>query len=517
MTRSSASKQTRIFKGFAKLASGTMASRITGMLREMILAFYLGSGAIMDAYVVAFTLPNLFRRILGEKVLESAVLPTYKQLKNSGDSDIADNLIKTSLFLIVAFGSFITGLGMVFAPLLVHLFAPGFDPETHRLAIAMSRIMFPFLIMISVASMFGVILQSREKFGLFGIAPAAFNISIIAFLWFGMSHFGPLIAAWGVLAGGFLECAVMYPVIRQTFNFKRSKVNIKDKSVRQVNNLALPVFAETILDKTIVLVDRRLASIVSPGSIAALGYSFRLLQLPYAILVLTIARTFYQHFVDAAGDVREFNRIVVSALRFVLALIIPCAAVLIIFGEFIVRLVYQRGAFGEEAVNLTTSAFACYGIGIIGMTALAILTRAFNALKDTKTPFYVSVAMMLLNIIFNYLLVRTPLQHAGLALASSIAYSFAGVTLFILMRRKLIRMEPGYVPVFNLMSCSIKISLATGLAGACGWWVTTLADTTPDFTNSLVFLIIGLTLFSIIYLATLHLLKLPVKSLVKID
>nr|HPQ42093.1 lipid II flippase MurJ [bacterium] len=316
--QSQGTRQSRILRGFARLASGTIVSRATGMLREMALAFYLGSGAAMDAFVVAFTLPNLFRRILGEKVLESAVLPTYKQLLNSEDPKAAANLMKTTLLVIVAAGSMITALGMVFTPWLVSLFAPGFDPETHRLAVVMSRIMFPFLVMISVASMFGVILQTREKFGLYGIAPALFNIGVIIFVWWGLDRFGPLIAAWGVLAGVFLEGAVMYPVVRKTFRFRQSRMDMKDPSFKKVNHLAAPVLLETILDKTIVLVDRRLASVLSAGSIAALGYAFRLLQLPYGILVLAIARTFYQHLVDAAEDIRDFIRMIESAVRCVL-------------------------------------------------------------------------------------------------------------------------------------------------------------------------------------------------------
>jgi len=471
----------------------------------------------MDAYVVAFTLPNLFRRVLGEKVLESAVLPTYKQLKNCGDNENANNLIKTTLFLVVAIGLFVTALGMVFTPLLIKVFAPGFDPETHQLTITMSRIMFPFLITISVAAMFGVILQTREKFGLFGIVPIFFNVSIICFLWLGIDLFGPAIAAWGVLTGGLLECIVMYPVIRQTFRFREAKIRLKDKSVRQVNNLALPVFAESILDKTIVLVDRRLASVVSPGSIAALGFSFRLLQLPYAILVLTIARTFYQHFVDAAHDVRDFTRIISSALRLVLVLMIPCAAVLIIFGELIVRIVYQHGAFGEEAVMLTTSAFSCYAVGIVGMTVLAILTRAFNALKDTRTPLYVTMSMMIINIILNYILVRTSLKHAGLALASSAAYTFAGITIFALLKRRLAQWDPDFHVDFHIASCSIRVVIATIAAAAGGWGVTTFIVPSFNWIYSLLFLAAGLIVFSLIYFSVLAILKFPVRSIFHVE
>lgn len=510
-------RQSRIIRGFAALATGTMVSRATGMLREMALAFYLGSGAVMDAFVVAFTLPNLFRRILGEKVLESAVLPTYKQLCNAGKHQEAADLIKTTLLLIVAIGAFVTGLGIAFTPTLVTLFAPGFCPETHLLAVKMGRIMFPFLILISVAAMFGVILQSRERFGVYGIIPALFNIAIIISLWVGLNRFGPEIAAWGVLAGGLLEGLAMIPIVRQTFSFRGAKVRPHSPSVRQVNRLAIPVFLETILDKSIVLVDRRLASIVSAGSIAALGYAFRLLQLPYGILVLALARTFYQHLVDAAGNVAQFTRMTGMALRSVLAVMTPCAAILIVFSDLIVRIVYQRGAFDEQSVRLTSSAFACYGIGIIGMTALAILTRAFNALKDTRTPVKVSVAMMIINIILNYLLVHTSLRHAGLALASSVAYWFAGISLFFLLRQKLRQMAPDLRISFNMIKDTGKIVMATVPATLVGWVIKSQAGMTPDLIGSTIYLATGATGFIGVYLLMLRLLNLSINDLIHVE
>ncbi|MBN1878713.1 murein biosynthesis integral membrane protein MurJ [bacterium] len=510
------SRQSRILKGFARLVSGTMVSRITGMLREMTMAYYLGSGAAMDAFVVGFTLPNLFRRILGEKVLESALMPTYKQITASGNQEDANNLIKTMLFLLIAIGSFITGLGIAITPTLVNLFAPGFDPETQQMAVIMTRIMFPFLIVISVASMFGVILQTRERFGMYGLAPALFNVAVIVILWIGMSRFGPTTAAFGVLIGGILEAIVMVPIVRETFHFHRAKIDVKHPAVKQVNRLALPVLLETILDKTIVLVDRRLASVLSAGSIAALGYSFRLLQLPYGILVLGIARTYYQHLVDAADDIVDFTGMISNALKLTMAIMIPCAAGLAVFSDLFVRVVFQRGAFDEEAVRLTASAFACYSLGMIGMTAMAILSRAFNAVKDTSTPVKISVFMMLINIALNYILVETPLRHAGLALASSVAYSFAGISLLILIRRKLQNMTDQTIR-FHLVTPFLKILIASLVAAGVSSIILRYVGEKPEFLESMVFLVVGGGLFVGVYYGCLILLKLPLRQLLSMD
>lgn len=511
------SRQSRILSGFFKLVSTTMISRVTGLIREMALAFFLGSGAVMDAYVVAYTLPNLFRRIFGEKLLESAMLPTYKLLDKAGDKEAAGNLAKTVMFLLVSIGSFVTALGMVAAPWLVHVFAPGFDPETHVLAVTMTRIMFPFLVIISVASMFGVILQTREKFGLYGIAPAMFNVGTVVIMWIGMTRYGPLTAAVGVLIGGALEALVMLPAVRQTFQFNRHKIVFSDPAVKKVNSLAGPIMIETIMDKTIVLVDRRLASIVSTGSIAALGYSFRLLQLPYGILVLGIARTFFQHMVDAVEDFHEFVRMISGAMRFTLAIMTPATLALFVFAELIIRIVYQRGAFDETAVSLSTSAFAYYSLGMVGMTALAILSCAFNAMKDTKTPVIVSVAMMIINVVLNYILVKTPLQHAGLALATSIAYSFAGVMLLILIKKKIQTQVDDVAINFDLLEPFAKILLSSLAASLASYYVIGFAGDSPGFFLSLLYLCLGCTVFLIVYAGFLYMLGQPITKLLKID
>ena len=532
------SRQSRILSGFLKLSSTTMISRVTGLIREMALAFFLGSGSVMDAYVIAYTLPNLFRRIFGEKLLETAMLPTYKLLDRAGDKEAAGNLAKTTLFLLISIGSFVTALGMAVAPWLVQLFAPGFDPETHVLAVTMTRIMFPFLVIISVISMFGVILQTREKFGIYGIAPAMFNVGTVVIMWIGMSRYGPLTAAVGVLIGGLLEALVMWPTVRQTFRFNHHKIALSDPNVKKVNKLAGPVLVETILDKTIVLVDRRLASIVSTGSIAALGYSFRLLQLPHGILVLGIARTFFQHMVDAVEDLYEFVRLISGALRFTLAIMTPATLALFVFSELIIRIVYQRGAFDETAVLLSSSAFAYYSLGLVGMTALSILSRAFNSMKDTLTPVIVSIAMMFINIVLNYALVKTPLQHAGLALATSIAYSFAGVALLLLIRIK-IRTQTGDGAIhFSLLAPFIKILISSLAASAASFYLIDLSAPfikklissvavsllqirfvggNSIFFESLLGLCLGSAVFLIVYISFLRLLKQPITKLLKID
>jgi len=506
----------RMIKGFAKLSSGTVISRVTGMGREMSFAHFLGSGPIMDAYLVAFTLTNLFRRVLGERLLESVVLPVYKKLRTGKDDERASIVAKSVLMQLIGISALITAAGMVFSPLLVHLFAPGFDPQTHAIAVMMTRIMFPFLVLIGVASLFGAILLAHDKFSTYSLAPALFNVSIILILLFGIQEFGYVIAAVAVLIGGFLECVVMALFMPRDCRIFTSKVSFKDPHVKKVNKLAVPILAETLLDKIVVFVDRRLASILVSGSIASLGYAFRLIQLPYGVLALAVARTFYPKLVELSADVERFETKLNEALKFILILMVPCAGFLMVFQELLVRIIYRHGKFDDQAVAMTGIAFACYGVGIIGMGFQAVLARAFNSLLDTKTPVYVAVGLTLANVCLNYIFVQTPLKHAGLALASSIAYSLGGIALFYLMRYRLARMmnaaKSDISGILNVMPTFFRVVAASAIACPASFWVIRYAGSSPGFFTSLIFLGLGSVTGIIVYVSVLHVAGLNVKS-----
>ncbi len=481
-----------------------MVSRITGMVREMTLAHFMGAGAVMDAFMVAFTMPNLFRRILGERVMESAMLPVYKQLEAAGKHEEASLVLKSTLALVTGIGLIITGAGMALSPWLIHAFAPGFDPETHAVAVTMTRIMFPFLVLIGNASILGATLLAHRRFGSYSFAPAIYNIALIGLLGLFYHVWGPFVAAWAVLAGGALEGIFLLFFLPHLAGWKTAKVDITHPSVKKINALSLPIILETFFDKTVVLFDRRLASLLdNAGSIAALGYAFRLLQLPYGVLALAVSRAYYPSLVESAEDPDQFINRVGSALHFILCLMIPCAAYLYVFRHLLVRVIYRHGAFDEQAVAMTGIAFACYGFGIIGMGVVGMLSRSFNALLDTRTPVFVSFGLMISNIILNFILVKTPLQHAGLALASSIAYTGAGISLFLLLIRKLQRRWKRKVR-FHLTGNIFKITLATAVSAASAALIVSGAGPSPGMIRSLLFLCAGGGIASGIYLLGLR-------------
>lgn len=502
------SENKSLFSGFLKLSSGTLVSRVTGMFREMILAHYMGAGAVMDAFMVAFTMPNLFRRILGERVMESAMLPVYKQLEAAGRYEEAGKVLKSTMALVGGIGLIITGAGMALSPGLIHLFAPGFDPETHAIAVTMTRVMFPFLVLIGIASIFGATLLAHRKFAPYSFAPAIYNLVLIVMLGSFYKFWGPMVAAWAVLVGGALEGVFLFLFLPRLSGWRTAKIQLTDPSVKKINALSLPIILETIFDKTVVLFDRRLASLLdNAGSIAALGYAFRLLQLPYGVLALAVSRAYYPSLVESADDPDQFIGRVGSALHFIFCLMIPCAAYLYVFRELLVRVIFRHGAFDEEAVAMTGIAFACYGFGIIGMGVVSMLSRSFNALLDTRTPVFVSFGLMIGNICLNFILVKTPLEHAGLALASSLAYSGAAVALYILLIRKLNRRWNRKVR-FNLTSGIIKITIAAAFSAGASALVISGAGPVPGLIRSMVFLCLGGGTAGAVYLAGLRIMGL---------
>ncbi len=508
----------RQLSGITKLSGGTILSRLTGMFREIVLASFLGTGPVMDAFIVAFTLPNLFRRILGEKVMESAMMPAYKKLRISHYQKRAQDIIKTSFVEVIGIAGLIVIIGIFFSSQLVHFFAPGFDAETHTLSVWMTNVMFPFLILIAIASFFGAILLAHEKFTSYSLAPLVFNVfNMLAVLW-GYRIWGFQITAYGVVVGGLLECLVMYLFIPKELSFREGSVNFSDDEFKKINKRTLPIIIETFLEKTVILVDQRLASFLDSGSIAALGYASRLMQLPFGVFALAIARTFYPMFVDVSENIKELTRCVRRALQFVLVAMIPCSVFLILFRDLIIRIVYQHGVFDKQAASMTSIAFACYSIGIVGMSVLAILSRAFNALLDTKTPVYVTVGLTLSNVVFNLILVNTSLRHAGLALASSIAYTLAGIALYYLLKWKLKKLA-GQPMNFRLRVTLLQVIAASLIGGLTAQFAISPLGPSPSIIRSVIFLAIGSISGILAYGVALNVMGMNLKALLqrKID
>jgi len=470
-----------LVRGFASIGAGTLVSRISGFAREVVTAALFGAGTEMDIFVAAYTIPNLLCRVLGESSVESGFMPLFKGTHAAGRKARAWQLAaRTTNWLALALTA-VALAGVAAAPFLVSVVAHGFEGDVAEATVHMSRLMMPFGIAIALASLMGAILLAFGRYRVYSLAPVLLNVGIIGGVLLLSGRIGYVSLAVGVLVGGFLQFAVQVPFVRRLARADgerlfRAELRPGDKDVRKVAGLTGPVILESIVQRAGVIVDRTIASFLVPGSISSLYYSFRLVHLPYAILALAAGRSVAPALAErhALGDSEGFSRTVLTGLRMNVVFLAPVTVLTVSLARPVVGLVYQRGVFDETDLAMTASALAMYSLGLIAMGVTFLMVRAFAAMLDTKTPVKVSVATFLLNAGLNLLLVRTPLRHAGLALASSIAFVAHAVILYVILNRRLAR-DAAPIAASDLVSLGWRVGLSCGallvVLVAVGHWL----------------------------------------------
>lgn len=466
-----------VLRGFAHIGLGTFVSRLSGFAREVVTAAVFGAGTGMDVFVAAYTIPNLLCRILGETAVESAFMPLFKGTHSLGERRRAWRLASETLDALFFVLLVIIAAGVASAPFLVRVVAHGFRGDVAEAAVRMTRLMFPFGLFIGLAALMGAILLAFGRYRVYSLAPVFLNIGIVTCVLLLAGRFDYYSLAVGVLVGGVLQFAVQVPFVRRLARrdgeplFRRG-VAVGSSDVRKVGALAGPVVAAAAIQRVGVIVDRTIASFLAPGSISSLYYSFRLVHLPYAILALAagraVAPTLAEQYALERHD--EFKATLVSGLRMNLVFLVPVVLLSVWLARPLVGLVYQRGAFDDTDLAMTASAFAMYAVGLVGMGAVFLLTRAFAARLDTKTPVRISLVGFVLNVVLNLVLVRTPLKHAGLALASSIAFTVHAVLLYTILNRRMSAHGSGLSPS-ELLTPLVKVLVSAAVMFLAAWYL----------------------------------------------
>ncbi|MBM4043247.1 MAG: murein biosynthesis integral membrane protein MurJ [Planctomycetes bacterium] len=464
-------------RGFVRLTVGTMASRVFGFVREQVAATWFGlSSGIYDAYVAASTLPNLFRDVLGEQAAESAFMPVHRTLAVRGRTAEAARLLRSVLGIVVLVGSAIVALGMVFTPWLVLAVMPGFardHPGLVSLATVLAFCMMPFLVLISVASIYGSLLLSERRFWLYSLAPVASSVAMIlaVVLLTGALDAGSL--ALGVLAGGLVQmlvCAAPYLGRKSEIGNPKSETR-GQPALRKVARSVLPVAMAALLARLATLVDRILASLFCVvGSMSALYEAFRLLQLPFGVFGLAVSRAAFPAMIEraTAQDDEGFGRAVARAMRLNMFLMLPASVGLMVLATPLVRLLFEWGRFTPADTQLTALALVWYGLGLVTMGSRTVLSRAFYALLDTRTPLAVSAIDVAANLVLSVALVMTPLRHGGLALGTSVASILHAWLLKVLLERGMAR-QGRRLALAGLTPAILRMA-AAGLAMALAAW-----------------------------------------------
>ncbi len=469
-----------------------MTSRVLGLVRDQVFAIFFGAGLYYDAFLTAFRIPNLLRDLFAEGALSAAFVTTFSQvLETKGDKEAIrlSNRVATLIILII---TAISIIGWWYAPTIVQILAPGFYdvPGKADLTIKLTRIMIPFLLLVALAAQAMGILNARGRFGIPALASAFFNVgSIVGGLLLGFAV-GPVIGlsaiegmAYGTLIGGFLQFAVQWPSLNRTGFSYRPMISFSDPGVRQIFSLMGPAIIGTAAVQVNVFVNTNFASsIIDPatgavanGPVSWLSYAFRFMQFPIGVFGVAIATAALPPLSrsSAQTDYNEFRRTLAHSLALVFLLCVPSAVGLAVLGRPIVALIFEHGRFTAFDTVQTGDALAAYSIGLAGYAAVKVLSPAFYALGDARTPMLISLGSIAVNYVMNSLLVG-PFGHVGLAFSTSTVALVNFILLTLFMRRRIGRLEGSRLGPTLARICVASVPMA-----AVAWLVSEFSGSLP--------------------------------------
>src|SRR4051794_16130258 len=456
------------------VAIAVMCSRLLGLIREQVFAGLFGAGKNLDAFLMAFRVPNMLRDLFAEGALSTAFITTFsKKIATEGD-DSAWRLANKIATLTVVFMSGVTLLGILFAPQLIDVMTWwSWSPEKTELTILLTRIMWPFILLVSLAALAMGMLNAKNVFGAPAMASSYFNLGSIiggvALGWWFDPHFGArsLIGlSIGTLIGGLWQLMAQFPSLRRVgFRFNPD-FRWRDSGVRTILTLMGPAVIAASAVQVNVLVNSGFAARLGDGPVSWLNIAFRLMQLPLGIFGVAIATVTLPLISRSAavGNRREFRGALAHAMRLVMLLTIPSAIGLMILAEPIIALIYQHGRFTSASTFQTAEALRFYAVGLVGYSAVKVLAPAFYALDKRNLPMLVSIFSIGINIALNWFFTfRMALGHRGLALSTSLVAIINFLILYAMMRRYVGRLETG-----TMIRTLAKLLVAgTLLAGIC--------------------------------------------------
>jgi putative peptidoglycan lipid II flippase len=479
---SKSGKSENVMRSAGVVSAAVFLSRISGLVREMVMARLFGAGEKYDAFLLGFRIPNLARDLFAEGALSSAFVPVFsKYLATKGKREAAElsNLVATALALVVGG---ICVLGIIFSPQLVWLLASGFArvPGKFALAVTLTRIMFPFLLLVALSAQAMGILNALNQFGIPALSSTFFNIGSVAFglgfgytvgRWMGMSLI--LSMAWGVVVGGAVQWLFQAPSLYRAGFSYRPRIDFAHPGLRNILRLMGPAILGNAAVQINVLVNTNFASSITDaaghvinGPVSWLSYAFRFMQLPLGLFGVAIASATLPAISRSAALQRmdEFRLTLARSLGMVLLLTIPSSVGLAVLGPSMIGAVYQWGRFGAADTQQTALALTCYAVGLAGYSSIKILAPAFYALNDARTPMLVSLVSIVVNLAVASTMVKLAgLGHLGLALSTSAVALFGSAALFLLLRRRI-----GRIHGRALAASVVKILCASAAMGlAC--------------------------------------------------
>ncbi len=475
-----------LFKAASTVSLLTLASRITGLVRELLIAATFGASAMTDAFNVAFRIPNLFRRFFAEGAFSQAFVPVLAAARAQQGDEKTRQLIDHVATVLAWALLGLSVIGVALAPVLVWVLASGLKQSGHgfEAAVVMTRWMFPYIAFMSLVALCAGVLNTWKRFAVPAATPVLLNLAMIAAAWLGAPWLAargvePIYAlGGGVLLGGLLQLGVQLLALKKLglmprfgLSWGAIRAAWTDPGTKNITRLMLPALLGVSVAHISIIINTQIASHLAPGSVSWLTYADRLMEFPTALLGVAIGVVLMPQLAaaSAANDTAKYSAMLDWGLRIVVLLTVPCALALLTFAKPLVAVLYHYGAFTDRDVVQTSTALVGYGAGLLGLVAIKVLAPGYYASQDIRTPVKIAMAVLVITQLLNLVLVPV-FEHAGLALAIGIGALVNALWLLIgLLRRGSYQPSPGW-GVFGLQVLAASALLTVFLMwGASAW------------------------------------------------
>jgi putative peptidoglycan lipid II flippase len=425
----------------------------------------------MDAFQVAWRIPNFLRRLFAEGAFSQAFVPVFAEYRNKRGEDETRQLADHVAAMLAAILFVVTLVGVIAAPILVYATASGFtaSPAKFDLTVQMVRITFPYIFFISLVALSAGILNTYSAFKTPAFTPVLLNLAVIGAALLAAPHFNPpiLALAWGTLLGGIIQLAFQWPALKRIGMVPRLAWKPRDEGVQRILKLMLPATLGVSVAQISILLNTQIASFLGNGAVSWISYADRLMEFPSALLGVALGTVLLPSLVKhhANEDTGEYSRLLDWGLRLTLLLTLPAAVALALLATPLIATIFQHGEFTARDVLMTRSALIAYSVGLTGIILVKILAPGFYARQNIKTPVKIAVTTLVITQLFNLAFVPW-FRHAGLALATGLgACVNAGMLYYFIRKYRIFTPQPGWIEFM------LKLVVALYLMGGTLWWL----------------------------------------------
>ncbi|MGL9736019.1 MAG: murein biosynthesis integral membrane protein MurJ [Symbiopectobacterium sp.] len=439
-----------LLKSLAAVSSMTMLSRVLGFIRDAIVARIFGAGVAIDAFFIAFKLPNLLRRVFAEGAFSQAFVPILAEYKSQQGDEATRTFIAYMSGMLTLVLALVTVAGMIAAPWVIMVTAPGFaaTPDRFALTSALLRITFPYILLISLTSMVGSVLNTWNRFSVPAFAPTFFNISMIVFALFATPYFDPpvLALAWAVLLGGVLQLVYQLQHLKKIGMLVLPRFKWRHPGVWRVMKLMAPAILGVSVSQISLIINTIFVSFLGEGAVSWMYYADRLMEFPSGVLGVALGTILLPSLAKsvASGDQEAYSHLMDWGLRLCFLLALPSAVALGILSKPLIVALFQYDKFSALDALMTQRALIAYAIGLMGLMVVKVLVPGFYSRQNIKTPVKIALVTLALTQVMNLIFIG-PLQHAGLALSIGLASCLnAGLLYWQLRKQQLFQPRPGW-------------------------------------------------------------------------